>query len=37
MELKPGARRTGIPRTPGTGEPLMCEEGKVELVAVGEG
>jgi transcriptional regulator with XRE-family HTH domain len=36
MELKPGARMTGIPHTPGTREYLMCEEGRIELVAAGE-
>ncbi len=36
MEFKPGARMTGIPHTPGTREYLMCEEGRIELVAAGE-
>jgi len=36
MELKAGARMTGIPHTPGTREYLMCEEGAIELVAAGE-
>ena len=36
MELAPGSRMTGIPHTPGTREYLMCEEGKIVLVAAGE-
>jgi transcriptional regulator with XRE-family HTH domain len=36
LELKAGARMTGIPHTPGTREYLMCEEGRIELTAAGE-
>ena len=36
MELAPGGRMTGIPHTPGTREYLMCEEGRIVLVAAGE-
>ena len=36
MELPAGARMNGIPHTPGTTEYLMCEEGRLTLVAAGE-
>jgi len=35
MTLPPGARMNGIPHTPGTTEYLMCESGRVVLVAAG--
>jgi transcriptional regulator with XRE-family HTH domain len=36
MELPVGARMNGIPHTPGTTEYLMCEAGRLTLVAAGE-
>jgi transcriptional regulator with XRE-family HTH domain len=36
MELRPGARMTGVPHTPGTREYLTCESGEIVLVAAGE-
>lgn len=36
MELPPGARLTGVPHTPGTREYLVCEAGRMALVASGE-
>jgi mannose-6-phosphate isomerase-like protein (cupin superfamily) len=36
MELPPGARLTGVPHTPGTREYLVCESGRLALVASGE-
>jgi transcriptional regulator with XRE-family HTH domain len=35
LALPPGARMTGIPHTPGTTEYLMCEAGRIVLVAAG--
>jgi transcriptional regulator with XRE-family HTH domain len=37
MELDPGGVLVGIPHTPGTREYLTCEQGRIELVASGEG
>jgi len=36
LELKPGARMTGVPHRPGTREYLACERGKLTLWAAGE-
>jgi quercetin dioxygenase-like cupin family protein len=36
MELRPGARLTGIPHRPGTREYLACESGTLKLVTFGE-
>ena len=36
MELKPGARMTGVPHRPGTREYLCCERGEITLWAAGE-
>lgn len=36
MELRPGARMTGVPHRPGTREYLLCERGRLTLWAAGE-
>jgi transcriptional regulator with XRE-family HTH domain len=36
IELRPGARMTGVPHRPGTREYLACESGKLTLVTSGE-
>ena len=36
MELRPGARMTGVPHRPGTREYLTCERGELTLRAAGE-
>jgi len=36
IELKPGARMTGVPHRPGTREYLACEAGRIVLWARGE-
>jgi len=36
IELKPGARMTGVPHRPGTREYLACERGRLTLWAAGE-
>lgn len=36
LELKPGARMTGVPHRPGTREYLTCERGRLTLRAAGE-
>jgi transcriptional regulator with XRE-family HTH domain len=36
LELEPGGHLNGIPHTPGTREYLICESGRIELVASGE-
>lgn len=35
MELRAGARMTGVPHTPGTREYLTCESGRIELSVAG--
>ena len=36
IELPPDGRMIGVPHTPGTTEYLLCEKGRLELVASGE-
>ncbi|HKY31401.1 MAG TPA: XRE family transcriptional regulator [Candidatus Polarisedimenticolia bacterium] len=36
IELRPGARMTGVPHRPGTREYLACERGRLTLWAAGE-
>lgn len=36
MTLPPGGKMTGVPHTPGTREYLVCETGRLRLVASGE-